>query len=127
MENFNQCWEWEKGPLQEMVVSLLDHRFPPETALRRAPPYSDHRPDAEGTFQSQSVYHETHSDIIWLGEVMYAPVNQSMTGRRGHEVPAWASIAFDAECWYGILTDLRIDNAAIENFYKFAKSCLKYC
>ena len=132
MVNFNHCWEWEQGPLRQLVLSFLGNRFPPESReterLRRAPP-SDHRqsqangiPDVEGTFRNHRVYHETNSPIIWLGEVMYAPVNQSMTGRRGHQVPQWASISFDAECWHCILTDLTIDDAAIDFFFRLAQA-----
>ena len=132
MVNFNHCWEWEQGPLRQLVLSFLGNRFPPESReterLRRAPPSDDRQsqangiPDVEGTFRNQWVYHETNSPIIWLGEVMYAPVNQSMTGRRGHQVPQWASISFDAECWHCILTELTIDDAAIQNFFRLAQA-----
>ena len=133
MVNFNHCWEWEQGPLRELVLSFLGNRFPPESReterLRRAPPSDDRQSqartsasDVEGTFRNQWVYHETNSPIIWLGEVMYAPVNQSMTGRRGHQVPVWASISFDAEVWWQHLIDLKMDEDAIKNFFKLAQA-----
>ena len=45
-----------------------------------------------------------------------------MTGERVQQVPEWASISFDAEVWWKHLIDLKIDDAAIENFFRLAQA-----
>ena len=131
-ENFNQLWEWEQGRLRQDVLKLLGDRFPPEsreTKRLRIEPPSDHRQsqatgteDVEGTWRNLWVLHETHSPVIWIDGVMYSPVNQSMIGERIQQVPEWASISFDAEVWWKHLIDLKIDDAAIENFFRLAQA-----
>ena len=131
-ENFNQLWEWEQGRLRQDVLKLLGNRFPPEsreTKRLRREPLSDHRQsqatgteDVEGTWRNLWVLHETHSPVIWIDGVMYSPVNQSMIGERIQQVPEWASISFDAEVWWKHLIDLKIDDAAIENFFRLAQA-----